>query len=118
MSAVFTKMFLAYGLTIVVSMLVAVLIKVMTVVLGKMHPSAAAVPATSATSATPLAASGVNQAQGEIAAIAAAVYAMLGGSVRIVRIEPTSHGAVWTASGRLLHQTSHVIPRRSPFRLV
>ena len=59
--------------------------------------------------------SGVAHPEGEIAAIAAAVYAVLGGSARIVSITPAGGGA-WTAGGRLLHQSSHAVHRRSPTR--
>ncbi|MBF0094161.1 MAG: hypothetical protein HQL33_09340 [Alphaproteobacteria bacterium] len=115
MSAVFAKMFLAYGLTIIVSMAVAVLIKAMTAVLGKLEG------AEGAASVAPVVArpsSAVDQTQGEIAAIAAAVYAVLGGSVRIVRIEPAGNGGGWAASGRLMHHVSHAVHRRSPPRHV
>lgn len=43
---------------------------------------------------------------GDIAAIAAAVYAMLG-CYRIVHIEDANGGQRWAAEGRWMHQISH-----------
>jgi hypothetical protein len=45
-------------------------------------------------------------ANDDIAVIAAAVSAYLGGN-RIVHIEDLSRGATWSAEGRWLHQISH-----------
>lgn len=113
MSSTVNTMFVAYGLTALVSMAVAVMIKGMTTLLAAMdkgQPTAAG-PVTAV--AQPSAPAG---AEGDIAAIAAAVYAMLGESARIVRIEANGRGMLWTAGGRLMHQTSHVLQRRQPHK--
>lgn len=47
-----------------------------------------------------------------VAVIAAAVHVALGKPHRIVHIEPSYGGEVWTAEGRLAHHTSHVPGRR------
>jgi hypothetical protein len=46
-----------------------------------------------------------------VAAIAAAVYAVLGVH-RIVHIEERDRGRVWTAEGRMAHHASHNVPHR------
>jgi hypothetical protein len=61
---------------------------------------AVAAPAGPAPTAAPAIASD------DIAVIAAAVYAMLD-THRIVHIEDTNRGVIWTAEGRWMHQTSH-----------
>ncbi len=43
-----------------------------------------------------------------IAAIAAAVHSVLGGHLRIVRIEPSKGGDGWAAEGRQAHHSSHL----------
>ena len=45
-----------------------------------------------------------------VAAISAAVAAMVG-ERHIVHIEDRGRGAVWSAEGRMLHQTSHSLSR-------
>ncbi len=106
------KMFFAYGLTAIVAMSVAVLIKFMTSVLsGLQKPE---VQAQAAKLAVPSAPAVMSGDETEIAAIAAAVYAAMGSVVRIVRIEGGARGALWMASGRLVHQTPHVLTRRPP----
>lgn len=117
MGASISTMLTAYILTIIVSMAVAVMIKAMTVMLGKMHSGQAPTPV--ARPATPVAAQAAapaGAAGGEIAAIAAAVYAALGAHVRIVRIEDSERGALWTAGGRMVHHQSHALVRRQPVR--
>ncbi len=96
-----------YGLAIVISLVVAVVIKLIVVVLS-MSSRRGAAPATAKQMASPAAPGpAVDHAQDDIAAIAAAVYALVGAH-RIVRIqEAVEHGRAWTAEGRILHQTSH-----------
>lgn len=102
-----------YALAIVISMGVALLIKGIVVVLARTRPQPA--PASAVTPmATPAA---VAVAEGipsdHIAAIAAAVYAMLG-EQRIVHIEDLRHRGQhdWTAATRAAHHASHR-PRHS-----
>ncbi|KAF0119097.1 MAG: hypothetical protein FD149_225 [Rhodospirillaceae bacterium] len=108
------KMFFAYGLTAVVSLAVAVLIKLMTSALSGMQ----AAKAQNALKPSSVPAGTVPAARSDeavIAVIAAAVAATMGSGARIVRIEEGGgRSALWTASGRLVHQTSHVVTRRPP----
>ena len=93
-----------YGIAIVISVLVALLIKAIVAALplmqGRRQPVAAATPA-AAPSAVPAE---------HIAAIAGALAAMAGAR-HIVHIEDRGRGAVWTAEGRMMHQTSHAVSR-------
>ena len=98
-----------YGLAIVISFAVALLIKIVVVVLSipQRRERAAAEAAKPAARAAPAPQPAVDAAADDIAAIAAAVYAMIGAH-RIVRIqEGADVGRAWTAEGRLVHQTSH-----------
>ena len=97
--------FKVYGLAIVISMLVAVMIRVIVATLTaiKRQPATAAAAPTEAP---------VDIAGDHIAAIAAAVYAVLGAH-RIVHIEDRGRGFAWTAEGRALHHASHSISKRS-----
>lgn len=115
MNAVISHMLLAYGLTIVVSMAVAVMIKGMTVAMASLGGDGAAA---AKTSAAPAAASkpapAVTASAGnadDIAAIAAAVHAMLGSHYQIVHIRDQI-GTMWTAGGRMMNQSSHNLPRK------
>ena len=98
-----------YGIAIVISFVVALLIKGIVValpLLGQLSrpevaPETVAVP-------------GPAVPPEHVAAITAAVAAMVG-EHHIVHIEDPGRGAVWTAEGRMIHQTSHAIAR-SPKR--
>lgn len=95
---------LFYGLAIVISMLVAVLIKGIVVSLSLSRPKAA--PPVLRPPAP------AEDTEADIAVIAAAVYAMLGAH-RIVHIEAPDRGRVWTAAARASHHASHHIGRRA-----
>ena len=101
-----------YGLAIVISVVVAVIIKGIVVILSYSRRRGEA-PATAREMAAPAAPGPVvDHAQDDIAAIAAAVYAIVGAH-RIVRIqEAAGVGRAWTAEGRIIHQTSHQPQRR------
>ena len=98
-----------FGLVIVVSMLVAAMIRVIVHTLSAMQkkrqPTAPAAPAP----AVPAAAE-PDPAEYDIAVIAAAVYATVGAH-RILHIEDR-RGASWTVGGRLAHHGSHAVPHR------
>ena len=94
-----------YGLAIVISLVVALVIKGIVVALSITPNSAAAAP-TFKTTPEPVA----NEIEDDIAAITAAVYAIMGAH-RIVRIEDARRSHAWETEGRLMHQTSH-LPRR------
>ena len=91
-----------YALAIAISFVIAATIKAIVLALPLMErrrppaadrsPSAPAVPPE------------------HVAAIGAAVAAMVG-EKHIVHIEDRGRGAVWSAEGRMLHQTSHSLSR-------
>lgn len=98
-----------YGIVIVVSMLVAVVIHGIVWVLSRQaKEETAKAPAKPAPAARP-ALAGIPQEH--LAVITAAVAAMLGAH-RIVRIETPFRGYGWTAEARTVHHTSHA-PRGS-----
>lgn len=101
-------MFVIYLIVIVVSMLVAAVIRGIVIVLSRQAELEAAktsvkskpVPA----APSPIVAAGVPQEH--LAAIAAAVAAMMGAH-RIVHIEAPNRGFGWTSEARATHHTSH-----------
>ena len=104
-------MFIIYGIVVILSMLVAAVIRGIVVLLSRQALKAeAAAPAKSAptVAAKPIA---VGVPQEHIAAISAAV-AMMMGAHRIVRIEMANRGFGWTSEARSSHHTSH-LPRGS-----
>ena len=107
MSAVIIKALWIYGLAIIVSLAVAVVIKVIVVALNLLErkPAAPAQPAQPA--AVPPAAFAVEA--DHLAVIAAAVHAM-SGAHRIVHIEAAPRHSGWAAEGRLVHHASHTPP--------
>jgi hypothetical protein len=96
---------LMYALAIVIAGVVALLIRGIVVLLERRQDGRAVQPAQPAPAPARAASAAPDQAQNDVAAIAAAVYAALGVH-RIVRIEPGSRTS-WAAQGRWLHQTSH-----------
>jgi hypothetical protein len=111
MQALILKTLLIYGLAIVVSMLIAVVIK--GIVVGiKVFKRAPVRHAPSAVAARTVA--GPDIGADHVAAIAAAVYAMIGAH-RIVHIEAGQRGGDWVSGGRAAHHASHDVahhPRR------
>lgn len=103
MSEMITKTLWMYGVAIIVSLLIAALIKAIVVLLGRIErkpvPPALALPAAAPAATVP---------PEHIAAIAAAVHAVIGGH-RILRIENGRRGAGWLGEGRLAHHTSHAV---------
>jgi hypothetical protein len=103
MASNFALAFQIYGLAIFVSLIVAVAIRGIVSTLSALKaPRAkqAADETAQPSDAFP---------QGDIAAIAAAVYAMLGAH-RILHIEDRGRGFTWTAEGRAAHHASHAVP--------
>jgi sensor histidine kinase regulating citrate/malate metabolism len=105
-------MFIIYFIVIVISMLVAAIIRGIVVLLSRQaaHAEAKAPPkpVAAAPSVQPVVA-GIPQEH--IAAISAAV-AMMMGAHRIVHIEMAGRGFGWTSEARASHHTSHA-PRAS-----
>ena len=99
-----------YGLVIIVSMLVATMIRAIVHTLSKVQEKRQpAAPAAAAQPAVPAAAE-PDPARDDIAVIAAAVYATVGVQ-RILHIED-KRGVSWTVGGRLAHHGSHAVPHR------
>nr|VFJ46954.1 MAG: hypothetical protein BECKFW1821A_GA0114235_101425 [Candidatus Kentron sp. FW]VFJ56227.1 MAG: hypothetical protein BECKFW1821B_GA0114236_102616 [Candidatus Kentron sp. FW] len=95
-----------YALAIVISLLVAVMIR------GVVSTLSALGNKTSATIETPDTIV-VNESNDDhIAAVTAAVWAMVG-PYRIVHIEPTDRGRVWATESLLTHHTSHAVGHHS-----
>jgi hypothetical protein len=103
--------FVIYGIVIVVSMLVAVVIRGIVWALSRQAGAeeAKALVALPKTPVVQPVVAGVPQEH--LAVITAAVAAMFGAH-RIVRIQPPSGGYSWTAEARSVHHTSHT-PRSS-----
>jgi hypothetical protein len=101
----------AYVLMVVVAFAASLLIRGIVITLERMHgkPKAATAPLQVAVTAAP---PPIDQTAHHVAAIAAAVYAVLGAH-RLVYIGERKTGIPWTAAGRVIHQTSH-LPKRSP----
>ena len=93
-----------YGIAIVISLLVAALIKGIVVALPlverRREKSVAKGPAPTAVVPSE-----------HVAAITGAIAAVMG-ERHIIHIEDRRAGAVWSAEGRMIHQTSHAISRR------
>ncbi len=93
-----------YGLAIVISFLVAALIKGIVVALPllRSRDSSPPQPSRPAASSVP---------PEHVAAIAGAV-ATLVGPRHIIHIEDQGRAAAWTHEGRMIHQTSHAVTRQ------
>ena len=106
MAEIWSKTLWIYGLAIVVSLLIAVVIKVIVVLLGRVERQPASAPAQAA--APPVPAPAFDVAADHLVVIAAAAYAMIG-SHRIVHIDETRRRTGWLAEGRQAHHASHGI---------
>ena len=107
MSDTITLSITIYGIAIVISFLVAALIRGIVVALPMINrpaaPEAQPAPAPAAVAAIP---------PEHVAAITAAVTAIVGPR-HIIHFEDQGRAAAWTFEGRMMHQTSHAVPRRS-----
>ena len=106
-----------YGLTIVVAVLTAGMIWAVVQILEHLHHRREAA-AKAAKAATPVQVSvapdqsAVDETARHVAAVAAAVYAVLGAH-RLVYIGDAVRAHTWSATGRTIHHFSHA-PKRSP----
>lgn len=109
MSAIVLKILWIYGLMAVVSMLIAGVIKVIVLLLGRFdrQPQAAADAARAQLAQT------AEVPAAHVAAISAAVYAAIGAH-RIVHIEDQRGSGRWGAEGRSAHHHSHAVPTYKP----
>ena len=92
-----------YGMAIVISFMVAVLIKGIVVALPLLRRRGAA-------QAQPPAMPAAVVPPDHVAAITAAVAAVMGPS-HIIHIEDRGRAAAWASEGRMMHQTSHAVTR-------
>ena len=102
MSEVIIKTLWIYGLTIIVSLGVAVVIKVIVLTLGRLERKPAPSP-------LPVEQAPLSIEAHHVAAIAAAVHAM-GGAHRVVHIEAAHRHQEWAAGGRQAQHASHAPP--------
>ena len=102
MAEIWSKTLWIYGLAIVVSLLIAVVIKLIVVLLGRGEQRTAS--AQQPVAVTPAPASGIPP--DHLVVIAAAASAVFGDQ-RIVHIEETRRRAGWLAEGRQAHHASH-----------
>ena len=102
---------LAYGLTIVVALLTAGLIRVIVAGLGKLRKDEVSERPLERPPTEPPAAAFEVERGAHVAAVAAAVHAVIG-DARIVHIGPSDQGRGWRTTGRSLHHASHA-PRHS-----
>lgn len=93
-----------YGLAIVISMAVALLIRVVVSIVSMQQRKPQPEKDKAATTPPP-------DLEGHIAAISAAVYAMIGAH-RIVHISARGRGGAWTLEGRHDHHVSHKVPHQ------
>jgi hypothetical protein len=94
-----------YGLAIVVALGIAALIKAIVVVLSALEPK----PAAAAKPAAATAGAAATDVEADhIAAIAAAVYSLIGAH-RIVHIERERRHGEWAVEGRIAHHASHTV---------
>ncbi len=105
MSELIIKTAWMYGLAIIVALGIAAVIKVIVMVLSAFEPkpATAAKPAAAAPEAPAL-----DVEADHVAAIAAAVYALIGAH-RIVHIEKERRHGEWAVEGRIAHHTSHTV---------
>jgi hypothetical protein len=108
MEGLLTKTLLVYAIAIVVSFMVAGLIRLLVAATARMKSVTALSPGAQEALVCPV---DVGIPDTDVAAIAAAVAAMIGAH-RIVHIAEGGHGHTWTAEGRLAHHTSHALPHR------
>ena len=97
----------AYLLMAVIAMLAAVMVQGIVIVLQRTQKKKEAAPTAVAISVAPA----HDEAAAHVAAVAAAVYAVLGAH-RLVHIGEAERGPGWVTTGRLAHHGSHA-PRRT-----
>jgi len=104
MAEIWSKTLWIYGLAIAVSLLIAVVIKLIVVLLGRVERKPASAPAVVAV--PPVPAPAFDVAADHLVVIAATAWAMIG-SHRIVHIDETRRRTGWLAEGRQAHHASH-----------
>ena len=108
LTAAIIKSLQVYGIAIVVSLVVAVLIKVLVVVTGRMEKRSVAEEVPTGSVCPVL----LGVPEEDVAALSAAIFAAIGPH-RILRISQPSHG--WAVGGRAAQHSSHT-PGHAPGR--
>lgn len=103
------------ALTVSVSMVIAVVIKLIVSVLGRAAARTGTPQSPPLDSATPATVRG-QPPEEHVAVIAAAVSVVFDDDVQIVHIEPSRADTVWSASGRQTLHSSHHLGPRTPRR--
>ena len=103
----FSLALFSYGMMVVIAALAAVLIRGIVVMLATAKRDKAPVSTPVSISVTPAR----DETAEHVAAVAAAVYAVLGAH-RLVHIAEVSRSPAWSTAGRAAHHGSH-LPRRS-----
>lgn len=96
----------AYGMMIVIAGLSALLIRTIVVVLARAGDARKRATAAATTAVSVSVAPARDETAAQVAAVAAAVYAVVGAH-RLVHIGEATRGSVWASLGRSQHQTSH-----------
>lgn len=103
---------LVYGLGICISLLVAVVIWGIDYLVARGSSQQAAALADPKPVPLPASPAAERVPPEHVAVIAAAVAAASAGPHRIIHIEDPARTRLWTAEGRMIHQTSHNIRRQ------
>lgn len=110
-----SQAFFGYGLTIIVAVLTAGMIWLVVRILDHLHHRREAAEAAKGVSAVQVSVapdeSAVDETAHHVAAVAAAVYAVLGAH-RLVYVGDAARAQGWSATGRAIHHFSHS-PKRS-----
>jgi len=103
MGSTISMAFFGYGMMLIIAVLCAVLIRVIVMVLARAQDARKrAAPTPVAVSVTPAR----DETAAHVAAVAAAVYAVVGAH-RLIHIGRAASGTSYAAFGRSQHQTSH-----------
>jgi hypothetical protein len=108
-SAAIVKVLWMFGIAILISMGVALLIKLLVGFTARIERSAIFATAAPVTTVCPV---GPGISDDDVAAVSAAIFAMIGPH-RVVHIGEAGHGHSWMAEGRAALHTSHAVDRRS-----
>jgi heme/copper-type cytochrome/quinol oxidase subunit 2 len=109
-SQAFADIFIVFSIVVIVSLLVAVVIRLIVWALSRRADQAETAAPAKPVATPPPVATAHGLPQDHFAAIAAAVTAMMGAH-RIVRIETAGQGYTWTSAARTAHHMSRA-PRR------
>jgi len=107
-SVAIVKVLWVFGLSIVISMAVAVLIKLLVSFTARIERAAIFGGEAPMTTVCPV---GPGISNDDVAALSAAIFAAIGPH-RVVHIGETGHGHTWAVGGRAAQHASHVVDHR------